>query len=98
MVKKKKEEVKIEEIKAPLPPLSPLFSNVVAIFFHSDIVVLDFGFVAPSYREPHGIEDSQVARICLPWDSAEDLSESLNNAILDYKKKQKSKRRTKNKK
>jgi len=97
MVKKKKEEIEIEEIKAPIPPLSPLFSNVVALFSHSDMVMLDFGFVAPSYREPHGIEDSQVARICLPWDSAENLSESLNDAISDYKK-QESKRRTKNKK
>lgn len=98
MVKKKKEEVKIEEIKAPIPPLSPLFSNVVAIFPHSDIVMLDFGFAAPSYREPYNIEDSQIARVCLPWNSAEALLDNLSDAISDYKKAQESKRRTKNKK
>lgn len=95
MVKKKKEEVKIEEIKAPIPPISPLFSNVVAIFPHSDMVMLDFGFVAPSYRKPYNFEDSQIARVCLPWDSAEILLDNLSDAISDYKKAQKSKRRTK---
>jgi len=98
MVKKKKEEIEIEEIKAPIPPLSPLFSNVVAIFAHSDMVMLDFGFVAPSYREPYNVEDSQIARVCLPWDSAEVFLNNLSDAVSNYKKKQESKRRTKNKK
>jgi len=94
MVKKKKEEIEIEEIKAPIPPISPLLSNVVAVFSCLEVVMLDFGFVAPDYRKPYGIEDSQVARICLPWDSAENLLESLNDVISDYKKEQKSKRKS----
>jgi len=96
MAKKKKEE--IEEIKAPISPISPLFSNVVAVFSHPDTVMLDFGFLAPSYRKPYSVEDSQIARICLPWDSAELLSESLSDTIAARKKEQESKRRPKSKK
>lgn len=97
MAKKKKEAIEIEEIKAPITPLSPVYANVVALFFTEDIVMLDFGFVAPNYREPHHAEDSQIARICLPWDSAETLSEHLNEVLSDHKKEQASKRKTKSK-
>lgn len=98
MARKKKEEIEIEEIKAPIPPLSPLFSNSVAIWAHSDMVMLDFGFVGPSYREPYGFEDSHMARMCLDWDAAENLVNNLSDAISDHKKVQESKRKAKSKK
>lgn len=98
MAKKKKEEIEIEEIKAPIRPLSPLLSNIVEVLSHSDIVMLDFGFIAPSYQEPYNFEVSQVARICLTWDSAEILLKSLGDAISEHKKEQESKQKTKKKK
>lgn len=95
MAKRKKEEIKIEEIKAPISPVSPLFSNVVNVSSHRDVVMLDFGFVAPSYRKPWDVEDSQIARICLPWDSAASLAKVLSDVISDHKKALESKRKTK---
>ncbi|MFH0846536.1 MAG: hypothetical protein V1894_00555 [Chloroflexota bacterium] len=93
MAKKKKKE--IEEIKGPLTPVSPLFSNVVAMFSTPYIVMLDFGLVAPSYRQPYDVEDSQIARICLEWDSAETLSEALSKAISNRKKERGAQKRAK---
>jgi len=95
MVKKKKEEIEIEEIKAATLPLSPLHSNVVRVIAHSDFLMLDFGFVAPSYREPYPMEDNQIARICLDWESGEYLLDSLKDAISDRKKEHESKRKQK---
>jgi hypothetical protein len=89
MARKQKEEPKIEEIQAPLAPLSPLLSNVVAVIPHADWALLDFGFAAPAYREPHEIEDCQIARICLPWDTVEFLARSLTEAISAKEKKTK---------
>lgn len=97
MAKKKKEAIKIEEIKAPVSPVSPLFSNVFNVFSHLDMVMLDFGFAAPGYREPYDVEDNQIARICLPWDSAESLAEFLSKVISDHKKELESKRKAKSK-
>jgi len=98
MAKKAKEETKIEEIKAPIPPLSPLFSNVTAIWPHTDMVLLDFGFVGPSYRKPYDFEDNHISRICLDWEAAENLAEQLSGAILEYKKRFPSKKKAKIKK
>ena len=95
MVRKKKEEIKIDEIKAPIPPVSPLFSNMVIVLSHPDMVLLDFGFIGPSYRKPYGLEDNHISRICLDWDAAENLVEQLNNAFSEYKKKLPSKRNNK---
>jgi len=97
MAGKKEEPIQIEEIKAPMSPISPLISNVVAVFSQPDMVMLDFGFVAPNYCEPHDLEDSQVARICLPWDSAEALAESLHEVISERKKEKRVRRRAKSK-
>ena len=98
MAKKEKAETKIEEIKAPIPPLSPLFSNVTVILPHTSMVLLDFGFVGPSYCEPYDFEDNHISRICLDWDAAENLAEQLNDAILEYKKRFPSKKKAKIKK
>lgn len=95
MAKKKKEEIKIEEITAPISPVSPLFSNVVSVFSHPHTVMLDFGFAAPRYRQPHDVEDSQIARICLSWDSAESLAKFLSDVISEHKKELESKRKAK---
>jgi len=87
MARKKKEE--IEEIKAPASPASPLFSNFVWVTSHPDIVLFDFGFVAPGYTEPYDLEDTQVARICISWDSAEQLLDRLEEIVSKHKKKPK---------
>jgi methylglyoxal synthase len=97
MAKKKEEDIKIKEIRAPISPVSPLFSNIAVVFSHEEVVMLDFGFISPSYAQPHNIEDSQLARICLPWDTAEFLSESLKDVISDHKKEQESRRRRRTK-
>jgi hypothetical protein len=91
MARKKEEEIK--EIKAPVSPVSPLFSNLVWVLSHPDFVLLDFGFVAPGYTEPYEVEDTQVARICITWDSAEQLLGRLGEMVSEHKKQ--SKRRSK---
>lgn len=93
MAKKAKGKTKIEEIKAPIPPVSPLFSNMVVISRHIDMVMLDFGFVGPSYCKPYDFEDNHISRICLDWEAAENLADQLNDAISEYKKKFPSKKR-----
>jgi hypothetical protein len=84
MPKEKKESIEIKEISAPVPPLAPLFANLVSITGHPDMVLLDFGFYAPSYKKPYGVEDTQVARFCIPWDTAKDLVDSLNESISEH--------------
>ena len=82
----KKEKVEIKDIRAPIYPVSPLFSNVVATSSHRDMVMLDFGFLGPSYFEPYGFEDNHISRICLNWDSAENLLKELKDAVSEHKK------------
>lgn len=86
MVKKKEKKEEIKEIGAPIPPVSPLFSNVVSITPHRDMVMLDFGFTGPSYLEPHGFEDNHISRVCLGWDAVEGLVTYLNDAMAERKK------------
>ena len=88
MPNKKQNNLEIKEVQAPIAPLSPLFSNIIEVHTHSEIVVIDFGFVAPGYSEPYDIEATQIARICVPWSAIEHLSGLLNKAILDHNKKQ----------
>jgi|GEM_PF-2497173 hypothetical protein len=85
MTEKKDETKEIEELKEPSTSLPPLLSNAVGLRGHPGILMLDFGFVAPSYSKPYGLEDTQVARICMSWDTAELLFDSLKEAISDYK-------------
>lgn len=95
MAKGKKEE--IEEIKAPISPLSPLSSNVVRVIAHSEFLMLDFGFVAPSYHKPYPIEDNQIARICLDWEAGKYLLDSLKDAVSDHRKGDQPKQKRKSK-
>jgi len=93
MAKREKEDIEIKEIEAAKLPLSPLYSNVVRVIGHPDFVMLDFGFVAPSYRTPYPIEDNHIARICLDWDSGKYLLDNLKDVVADRKKEQESKRK-----
>jgi hypothetical protein len=97
MAKRKTKEPKIEEVEAAKLPLSALYSNVVGVLAHSDFVLLDFGFAAPSYRKPYHIQDNHIARICLDWESSEYLLDSLKEMVADHKKEQESKRKHKSK-
>ena len=91
MTQKQNKEPKFVEVSAPVTPLSPLFSNIVDVHSHPGVLMLDFSFIGPGYCEPHNIEVTQVARICIPWNSAEYLSKLLNVAISSQKEKQKPK-------
>ena len=95
-MKKTKKEIKVKEIPSPPKSIAPLSSNIVTGYSHEDIVVLDFGFYAPSYIENAGyIEDSQVARLCLTWNTAEALYELLSDILKSHpSKKGKNKPRT----
>jgi len=77
-----KDDDKTKEIQAPAKSITPQISNVTAVYNHPDFVIIDFGFAAPSYIEKADyLEDTQIARICLPWDSIEDLAKSLNSIL-----------------
>jgi len=95
MARKKERKIEIKEIEAPTSPISPLISNVFAVYSNPNIVMLDFGFAAPSYLKPYNVEDHQVARICLSWDSAENLAKDLADVISGHKRERRSQRRSK---
>lgn len=94
MAKKSKKSIEIEQNKTQV---SPLLSNIFAVFSHEHIVMLDFGFNAPSYFEPNKMQDTQIARICLSWELAQKLSDVLQNTILEHKKERKTERKVKSK-
>lgn len=91
MPRKKKEEQKIieepeiNEIEPPLESLSPVYTNFTLTFPATDVMIIDFGFIAPSYSKPYDIRDYHIARICLPWDAVQTLSEDLKKAIEEHK-------------
>lgn len=90
---KKKKETEIKEIQSPASAILPLFSNVNTVYSHPDLAIIDFGLLAPSYIEAVDyLEDTQIARICLPWSSAEELAEKLSESVKEH-----SSKRTKNK-
>lgn len=94
-MKKTKKETEIKEILAPANSISPLFSNVIAVYSHEEMVVLDFGFLAPTYIEKADyMEDTQIARLCLPWSVIEDLHRALSDALENHSGK-KNKKKTK---
>jgi len=84
MTRGKEGKPKIIEVSAPVIPLSPLFSNIVNIHSHPGIVMLDFAYISPGFSEPHSIEETQIARICIPWDAAELLLTLLNDTISEH--------------
>jgi len=91
-MKKINKEKPPKEIPAPPKSVAPLFSNIVMVNAHTELVLLDFGFLAPPYIENADyMEDSQVARICLSWGTAEILHHLLSEAL-------EARSRTKNKK
>ena len=83
MTKQSKKSGKIERNTSKI---IPLISNMYAVFSHRDVIMLDFGFVAPSYDEPHDVEDTQIARVCLTWETAEGVLKLLQDAIIEHKK------------
>ena len=82
---KKKKEIEIKEIKAPASSVFPLFSNLTVTHSHEDMILIDFGFIAPSYiEESDDLEDTQIARICLSWSAAEILSKDLAQSVKSH--------------
>jgi len=81
-MKKTKKEIEIKEIPATANSIAPLFSNIPAVYTHEEMVVLDFGFLAPPYIENADyLEDTQIARLCLPWSAIEELHRMLSDAL-----------------
>jgi len=95
-MKKRNEEPKIKEIPSSPQSTAPLFVNVTTGYSHDEVVVLDFGFFAPSYvQDADYMEDSQVVRLCLPWSTAEALHQLLSDILKSQPgKKNKKKPRT----
>jgi len=92
-MKKMNKQTEIKEIPSPPKSIAPLFANITTGYSHEEMVVLDFGFFAPSYiQDADYLEDSQVARLCLPWSTAEALHELLSD-ILKSQPGQKNKRK-----
>jgi hypothetical protein len=94
MAKKTKKSLEIEHREVPV---QAIYSNQFGVGYHDTEVSLDFGFITPSYFEPHHDVDTQVARIVLPWEIAESLLETLKEVIDEHKKPQKPKRRVRSK-
>jgi hypothetical protein len=92
MARKSKKSIEIEQNKTQV---LPLLSDIFAVFSEKNIVMIDFGFTAPSYFEPHKMQDTQIARICLSWELAQKLSDVLQNTILEHKEEQKVKSKAK---
>lgn len=81
-MKKRNKKTPIKEIPASPKSIAPLFANVTLVNPHEEMVLLDFGFLAPPYIENADyLEDSQVARLCLPWSNAEALHKQLSEAL-----------------
>jgi len=89
---------KVIQVKASLPSVSPLFSNMVIVVPHQNMVMLDFGFLGPSYCKPYDFEDSQISRICIDWVAVDMLIEQLQDALSEHKKVTAKKSIVKNKK
>lgn len=90
MARKTKKEPEFRQNRGLIPPV---YSNVVGMVGDKNLLLLDFGLVVPSYFKPHDMEDSQVARILLPWGSVENMLELLQEAISDHKKEAKTKKK-----
>ena len=86
MSKSKKAELEINDVGAPPAPIVPLFSNMVDVRTHKDVVLLDFGFIGPNYKDKELIEVTQILRICIPWSTTEFLSEQIVDAIKNHSK------------
>jgi hypothetical protein len=86
-MKTTKKEPSIREIQAPAKSIVPQFCNVTAIYSHEDFIIIDFGFLAPPYTgESDHLEDTQIARICFPWDATEYLSKTLASILRNRAK------------
>lgn len=85
MAKEKEREIK--QIKAPPQALSALYSNVTFLSSSEDIIVIDFGFYAPTYNDADNhLEDQHIARIVMQWDEAQDFADSLREVIVEHNK------------
>jgi len=91
-MKKTKKDTDIREIQAPVRSIAPQISNITSIYTHEEFVIIDFGFFAPPYSQDNDYyEDTQIARICLPWDSVKELSRMLASIVESHKDKGKKK-------
>jgi hypothetical protein len=73
----------IKELKAPSPVVAPLHANISVVIHWDESVLLDFGYVAPSYVAPNDLEDTHIARILIPLESAKILIRQLKETVSD---------------
>jgi hypothetical protein len=99
MVEKEQEnpEEQIEEIASRELSIPPVYSNFVRVVPSRDFVLIDFGFLAPSYKKPYDFQDTQIARICLDWETSKDLLKDLREVNTDRIKLEKAKQSNKKK-
>jgi len=90
MAKKTKRALEVEHHKISVPGI---YSNAIGIGYSDNEVVVNFGLATPSYFEPHDDENVPVARIVLPWETAEDLLQTLKDVCEEHKKPRKPKRK-----
>ena len=89
------EDIAIPENPATPPSVSPLLANVISLHNAGDLVLMDFGFLAPSYVDPYDLEDTHIARICLNLQSAKHLSKQLSKLLSDKNKESKKRKERK---
>lgn len=80
-----------------IPATTAIYSNTLGVGSTDNEVVINFGFLTPSYFEPHDDEDIPVARIVLSWELARDLLDTLSPIVKNYEKKQNTKERKRTK-
>ena len=92
-MKKINKDAEVRVIQAPSRAIVPQLSNISSAYTHNEYVILDFGFIAPTYdQESDLFENTQIARICLTWDSIEELSDMLVSVLKDKQKSGKKRR------
>jgi hypothetical protein len=87
MAKKRTERI----VKASADTKQAMYANAYGIMPSTTHILLDFGYVAPSYYEEDINENIHLARICMDWDMVEDLCKALTKSINIKNKERKGK-------
>ena len=77
---------------------APEFVNGFGIIPSDETLMLDFGFIGPSYYGKHEDELTHVARIVMDWDVAEGLCDNISECINLMKEEKEEKEEKKSKK
>ena len=92
MSSKETRKVRPQRFEKGEPALPGIYCNAFQISCQKSEVFINFGLLAPSYFERGSGKLFPVARVVLPWPTAEALSKMLPNAITKYKNKDETKK------